>query len=296
VSERQPGWYPDASVPGHERWWDGGTWSHVTREAPGNAAAAAREAAAREVAARDAAAGAGAGTPPTAPPAGWGAPPPSGYGPPEAGQPGYGQPGYGQPGYGQPGYGYPAYTGSPYPPAGMVPTTPDGVPLAGPGRRLLARIVDDLILVPITLIIGFPFLRNLFHAFQTYFDEVQAAQRGNGPQPSATAIYSTPGYVSGILGLLAVQLIVGALYQIPFIALRGATPGKMAAGVKVRPWTGEGRPGWSRAIRRWLGREAIAVVPTAGFLYQLLDSLWLLWDPKRQSLHDKAAGTVVVRP
>jgi uncharacterized RDD family membrane protein YckC len=26
-----------------------------------------------------------------------------------------------------------------------------------------------------------------------------------------------------------------------------------------------------------------------------LDLLWAAWDPKRQTLHDKAAGTIVVR-
>jgi uncharacterized RDD family membrane protein YckC len=37
------------------------------------------------------------------------------------------------------------------------------------------------------------------------------------------------------------------------------------------------------------------MVPFVGGWYALLDELWLLWDPRRQCLHDKWAGTVVVR-
>ena len=37
-------------------------------------------------------------------------------------------------------------------------------------------------------------------------------------------------------------------------------------------------------------------VPLIGSLFGLLNSLWLLWDkPNRQCLHDKVAGTVVVK-
>jgi uncharacterized RDD family membrane protein YckC len=47
------------------------------------------------------------------------------------------------------------------------------------------------------------------------------------------------------------------------------------------------------------GRAAIYALPTAipfiGGLFALLNELWLLWDPRRQCLHDKAAGTIVVK-
>ena len=30
-------------------------------------------------------------------------------------------------------------------------------------------------------------------------------------------------------------------------------------------------------------------------VFFLVDNLWLVWDPRRQALHDKAARTLVVR-
>jgi uncharacterized RDD family membrane protein YckC len=52
---------------------------------------------------------------------------------------------------------------------------------------------------------------------------------------------------------------------------------------------------------RWLVQNASVVsrllpllsLPAA--LFVLLDGLWPLWDGRRQALHDKAAGTNVVR-
>src|SRR5262249_7035408 len=47
------------------------------------------------------------------------------------------------------------------------------------------------------------------------------------------------------------------------------------------------------------GRAAVyalvPVVPSVGGLFALINESWLLWDPRRQCLHDKAAGTVVVK-
>jgi uncharacterized RDD family membrane protein YckC len=101
--------------------------------------------------------------------------------------------------------------------------------------------------------------------------------------------------VNAVGTLALVQLLVGAVYTIVLIRLRGATLGKMAVGVRVRPWETEANPSWGQSGLRWLGREGLGAVPFVGGLYQLVDALWCLWDPRRQCLHDKLPKTVVVK-
>lgn len=273
MSERPPGWYPDASVPGYERWWDGGTWSHVTRPGRSAAAAAERELAATREAARRAAEEAGTGSLPAPP---WQEPGRTGTGP-------------GTP----PGYG-----GYPYAPPGLPQTTPDGVPLARAGQRLLARFLDSLITSAIGMALTWPQVTRMIDAYRDWLRTVDAAYRGPGPRPSFTELFNQLNdgpFAEASSTVLSVTLLVAVVYQVMFVALRGATPGKAAAGIRVRPWATEERPGWARAVQRVLGFEIVGLVPFVGGLYGLLDALSLLWDPKRQCFHDKWPGTVVVR-
>jgi uncharacterized RDD family membrane protein YckC len=50
--------------------------------------------------------------------------------------------------------------------------------------------------------------------------------------------------------------------------------------------------GYARAFLRWLVSAALWWVLYVG---GLVDVLWPLWDDRNQSLHDKAANSVVVR-
>jgi uncharacterized RDD family membrane protein YckC len=71
----------------------------------------------------------------------------------------------------------------------------------------------------------------------------------------------------------------------------GQTIGKKALGIRVRH-ADEDRPiGYGPATARYLITFAfgIFVIPA------LIDYLWPLWDSRNQSLHDKAANSVVVR-
>ena len=57
---------------------------------------------------------------------------------------------------------------------------------------------------------------------------------------------------------------------------------------------GGGSIGVERAGLRFVTVGLYRIVLFFG-LFTLLDGLWPLWDPRRQALHDKIAGSVVVR-
>lgn len=71
----------------------------------------------------------------------------------------------------------------------------------------------------------------------------------------------------------------------------GQTWGKKLAGIRVIRETGEPL-GYTRAFLRW----ATAIGLTIALLIpNLIDVLWPLWDPKKQALRDKVAGSIVIR-
>ena len=76
---------------------------------------------------------------------------------------------------------------------------------------------------------------------------------------------------------------------------RGGGWGMRIVGIRiVRADNGE-RPGYGRAFGRVLTRVFLGAVPVLGGLVQLFDHLWMIWDADRQTWHDKAAGTYVIK-
>ena len=82
--------------------------------------------------------------------------------------------------------------------------------------------------------------------------------------------------------------LIGWLYFALFTGLEGQTPGKMLVGIKVVD--AEGRvPGRGSVLMREVIGKFVSIIPlTLGYL-------WMLWDPKSQTWHDKMAGTYVIR-
>lgn len=87
-----------------------------------------------------------------------------------------------------------------------------------------------------------------------------------------------------VTGLVSIAFIVG--YHVFFWVFAGQTPGKALLGLRLVTSSGN-RLTPMRAILRF-GSYIISALP----LY--LGFLWVLIDDRRQALHDKIAGTVVI--
>ena len=82
-------------------------------------------------------------------------------------------------------------------------------------------------------------------------------------------------------------VLVALCYFTLFVGFRGQTPGKMLLGLKIVRTTGQ-EVGYGRALVRWIG-QCLGLLPLGlGFLMVALSR-------KKQALHDKIAGTYVVR-
>ena len=92
---------------------------------------------------------------------------------------------------------------------------------------------------------------------------------------------------------LVISIVVGVLY---FAVLNGSakgqTVGKMVWGTRVRDVATGGAIGPAKAAMRYLVPALLSIV-TFGLIW-FPDGLWLLRDRRRQTLHDKVAGSVVV--
>ena len=181
-----------------------------------------------------------------------------------------------------PPYQYPQYPQAPadyqmQQPAYAEPVAPNGQVLAGPGRRLGARLIDTVVYLVAVLVLagllggGLVALLNL-------------VVESDSPVLPATVI---PVIVLVVLGLQYAYEV-----EIP-LRWNGQTPGKRLLKIAVIPL--EPNVALSR------GKLAYRFLVMFGFnllsncYVGLLDPLWCLWDkPYRQCLHDKPAKTVVV--
>ena len=307
-----PGWYPDVSLPGFERWWDGGTWSHVTRPVPGSTPPAPPVPTPQQPPALPQPPSSGAswsqpsataGTPYASPSSGAPQYGPQ-YGSPQYG-PQYGTTQYGTTQYGTTQYGTTQYGTTPYagpgyaagmPPGGYpgAPMTPDGALLGGRWARLGAAVLDGLLLSLVIAVVGNQQLRVLVDGYLGWIDAVTKAAEAGQTMPQPTFL-NDPAVSQAVTIYSVISILVQILYAAVLVALRGATVGKMALGLKVRRVAAPGPVGWGPAVLRAVAAQAPRMVPFLGGLWGLLDVAWCLWDPQRQCLHDKIARTVVVK-
>ncbi|MEU2926285.1 RDD family protein [Streptomyces sp. NPDC007251] len=154
---------------------------------------------------------------------------------------------------------------------------------AGLGKRLVARLIDTLIVGAVTAAAAVPLgLRAADHIQQ----KIDAAKL-SGREVTVWLLDGTTGTSLGIV--LAVLLLVGVGYEVLPTAKWGNTLGKRLLGLEVRDIEAHEPPTFGAALRRWL------VYSVPGLLgIGIVGVLWCLFDrPWRQCWHDKAAHTFV---
>jgi uncharacterized RDD family membrane protein YckC len=86
----------------------------------------------------------------------------------------------------------------------------------------------------------------------------------------------------------ALAILVSFVYYTYFHGTTGQTPGDAALGIKVLDIETREVIGYQRAFIR-------ALVSIVSGLVVVLGYLWMLWDPRKQTWHDKAAGSLPIR-
>ncbi|QKV94718.1 RDD family protein [Streptomyces sp. NA02950] len=206
-------------------------------------------------------------------------------------QPGAPQPGAPQQGGQQQGGQQPGQQGAP---EGVIPWKP---PVDNPflqaaqaqgrpaplGRRLLARLIDTVVLLGIVGAAALP----LWSKASDHIEEkVETAKRTG----ETVTVYLLDGTTGGYLGMaLGLLLVLGIVLEALPTAAWGRTLGKKLAGVRVLDIEGHSKPSFGAALRRWLVYSVLGLL-----VIGVLNVLWCLFDrPWRQCWHDKAARTFV---
>lgn len=128
------------------------------------------------------------------------------------------------------------------------------------GRRFLASAVDGIVVATAVFLIG----------------RVMGIE---GPDPADPRILDATGFLSVLVGLSYFAFMEGDEY--------GQTFGKRLANIRVADIDTGGPIGVPRAMGRHIGRY-VSSIPF------LLGYLWMLWDPQKQTWHDKFVRSVVV--
>jgi uncharacterized RDD family membrane protein YckC len=133
-----------------------------------------------------------------------------------------------------------------------------------------------------------------------------------GPRPGADAAYAgffprlisliidglVVGVISWIVGTVlpggqgstlstVVGLVLGIVYYVYFFTSSGQTLGAKVMGIKLVDGNGQNLSVGSAVVRVIVGYVSGMII--------FIGYLWMLWDSKKQTLHDKAAGSYVVK-
>jgi uncharacterized RDD family membrane protein YckC len=199
----------------------------------------------------------------------------------------YGQQSYGQQPYGRQGYGARRATRDPA--------------LAAAWERLLASMVDWVLILAVSVIILLSPILAVWHRLESL---VASYQNMDSPaaQTAFKNLLTSQATVSTALHFWVAAFAIALVYYWAMHATLGATLGKLALGLRVVSAADRAkitvRAAGIRAVAFLVGPAILMLVPQLeliGAVAWLADNLMLLLDAKVQCLHDKLAGTVVIR-
>lgn len=186
------------------------------------------------------------------------------------------------------------------PPPGQRPDasmrTADGVPVAGWGWRLLAGVVDLIIVKVVAFMAALPFMMAIITRMSHYFsDAMRAAEHGKTASPPAPTDLIKPNEQ---LWIMLITAVIGVAYFALMWRFASATPGQLLCGLRVVPF-GTGRPGhplsWGVSVLRSVIWSVPLAIGSLLLIFAIINALMPLWQTHRQTMHDLAAQTQVVK-
>ena len=145
--------------------------------------------------------------------------------------------------------------------------------------RFVARVIDGIILGVVNAIVRIPFM--------LMFGAGMGLGMGRGLRPSVGGGMVFGPAMAGLFGISAlIGLALGLAYDVYFLSAHGATPGKMALGLRViRADGGPLSPmlALARHFAEWI----------SGIIF-LIGYIMAGFDPEKRALHDRICETRVI--
>jgi uncharacterized RDD family membrane protein YckC len=166
----------------------------------------------------------------------------------------------------------------------LPPMSPGGQRLAEFGDRLLAFIIDGVIMGALISVVTIP----IYVTLLSYMVDLSE------PAASPLDFFDVMGPVlATVAAVLVLTLLATYVYEVEAMYKSGQTIGKRTMKLRIVPMDPARQLTRQMAFKRYLVQH-VATIFVPGLNW--LDGLWQLWDkPYRQCLHDKFAETVVIK-